>query len=116
MTFSVGDVDPFNGWSWERVGHWGGVTGWTAPHYLRLYGAEQVARDRHAPWMRQRGTNENTNGLLRQYFRKGINFDQVTDQRLDDVATELNDRPRACRDDRAPVQLLARWRSQLIAN
>ncbi len=48
--------------------------------------------DPHAPW--QRGSNENTNGLLRQYFPHGTDFGAVTEAELNAVADELNDRPR----------------------
>lgn len=54
---------------------------------LRVYFA-----DPRAPW--QRGTNENTNGLLRSYFPKGCDFSQVTPDRLRAVVDELNHRPR----------------------
>jgi transposase, IS30 family len=68
---------------------------------MRIYFA-----DPHSPW--QRGTNENTNGLLRQYFPKSTELSRWSQGHLDDVATELNDRPRECLNDLSPEQAMRR--------
>jgi IS30 family transposase len=68
-------------------------------------GVEIFFCDPHAPW--QRGTNENTNGLLRQYFPKRTNLATHTRNELDRVARELNQRPRLVLGDRTPERVLA---------
>ena len=57
----------------------------------------------HQPW--QRGTNENTNGLLREYFPKGYDFTQLSEEDLQKVVEQLNHRPRKCLGYRTPAEI-----------
>lgn len=62
-----------------------------------------------SPW--ERGTNENTNGLVRQYFPKGTDFSKISTRQITRVQRELNDRPRAVLHWRKPAEVV----NQLVA-
>ena len=66
--------------------------------------------DPHSPW--QRGTCENTNGLLRQYLPKGTDLSIYSQEELNAIADSLNTRPRATLNWHSPLQVLA----QILAN
>ncbi len=61
-----------------------------------LLGADVFFAKPYHSW--ERGLNENTNGLVRQYFPKKIPFDKTTNEELQNVADKLNNRPRKCLD------------------
>ena len=61
--------------------------------------------DPRSPW--QRGSNENTNGLLRQYMPKGIDISSYSQAKLNAVARQLNERPRKTLGYRTPAEMFS---------
>ena len=75
---------------------------------LRVYFAHP-----YSSW--ERGINENTNGLIRQYFPKGMDLNEVTQEQIEFVMDRLNNRPRASRGNKSPNELFMRLRVDLLA-
>jgi IS30 family transposase len=83
----------------DNGSEWGAFQDLQRALHLRVYVATP-----YAAW--ERGTNENTNGLLRDYFPKRTDFSTITAQHLAHVVKELNNRPRKCLAYRTPTEVL----------
>jgi len=82
----------------EMVGH---------KHFTLATDIQVFFCDPQNPW--QRGTNENTNGLLRQYLPKGIDISTYSQAKLYAVARRLNERPRKTLNFQTPAEMFSQY-------
>ena len=85
--------------TWDQGAEMADHAAFTLATDIKVYFA-----DPHSPW--QRPTNENTNGLIREYFPKGTDFNSVTDAQVQAVQDQLNRRPREVLNGQTPTEIL----------
>jgi len=85
--------------TWDQGAEMANHAAFTLATDIKVYFA-----DPHSPW--QRPTNENTNGLIREYFPKGTDFNSVTDAQVQAVQDQLNRRPREVLNGQTPTEIL----------